>query len=41
MIPAAAPRQITVNAVCGENESPIALRSAALPKARADQQAKR
>ena len=38
---AAAPRQITERAVVGEKESPSAARSAALPNARVDQQAKR
>ena len=39
--PAAALRQITASAASGENESPSALSRAALPNARADQQAKR
>ena len=39
--PAAAARQITARAVVGLKDSPRALRSAALPNARDDQQAKR
>ena len=38
---AAAPRQISDSAIVGENESPSAASSAALPNARDDQQAKR
>jgi hypothetical protein len=39
--PAAALKQMTVNAVRGEKERPRAASSAALPKARVAQQAKR
>ena len=39
--PAAALRQMTASAISGENERPSALSRAALPNARADQQAKR